>query len=175
MHRRLENDLIMAEEMASHAAIAGLALYEKEAIDDAWRDLLFSEFHDSLPGSCIAPVEEDVIRMLDHGLEITNRLKAKYFLALCAGQEKLKDGDTVPIFVYNPHPFVYKQPVDVEFMLPRQLWHKVFSDPVVYCNGKKIPSQAAKEAGNFSMDWNKRVIFACELAPCCMTRFDVRS
>lgn len=174
MHRRLENDLIMAEEMASHAAIAGLAPYEKEAIDDAWRDLLFSEFHDSLPGSCIAPVEEDVIRMLDHGLEITNRLKAKYFLALCAGQEKLKGGDTVPIFVYNPHPFVYKQPVDVEFMLPRQLWHKEFSDPVVYCNGKKIPSQAAKEASNFSMDWNKRVIFACELAPCCMTRFDVR-
>ena len=173
MHRLLENDLVMVEEMASHAAIAGLASYEKESIDYAWRDLLFSEFHDSLPGSCIAPVEEDIIRMLDHGLEITNKLKAKYFLALCAGQERLKDGDTVSIFVYNPHPFPYYQPVDVEFMLPRQLWHKDFSDPVVYCDGQRIPCQTAREASNFSMDWNKRVIFECELPPAGMSRFDV--
>lgn len=38
------------------------------------------------------PVEDDTIRILDHGLEITNQLKAKYFLALCSGQEKIKDG-----------------------------------------------------------------------------------
>ena len=70
MHRRLENDLVMVEKMASQAALSGLSKYEKEKIDDAWRDLLFAEFHDSLPGSCIQPVEDDIIRMLDHGLEI---------------------------------------------------------------------------------------------------------
>lgn len=173
LHRRLENDLVMVEKMASHAALALGMEYEKARIDDAWRDLLFSEFHDALPGSCIAPVEEDTIRMLNHGLEITNQLKAKYFVALCAGQEKLKDGNTVPVFVYNPHPFAYTQPVDVEFLLPRQMWHTDFSNPVVYRDGERVPCQSAKESSNFSMDWCKRVIFSAELPPAAMSRFDI--
>ena len=173
MHRRLENDLVMVEKMASQAALSGLSKYEKEKIDDAWRDLLFAEFHDSLPGSCIQPVEDDIIRMLDHGLEIMNQLKAKYFLALCAGQEKIKDGNTVPLIVYNPHPFEYTQPIDVEFLLPRQLWHKKFSNPIVYRDGKAVPSQQAKESGNFYMDWCKRVVFTTPLPPCSVTRLDI--
>lgn len=172
-HRQLENDLVMTEIMASHAAAAGLAPYDKDKLDDAWRDLLFSEFHDALPGSCIQPVEEDILRMLDHGLEITNKLKAGCFLALCSGQEKLQDPDTLPLFVYNPHPFPYTQPIDVEFVLPRQLWHKKFSNPIVYRGEEKLPSQQAKESANFYMDWCKRVIFTSELPPCSMSRFDI--
>ncbi|MBR5366818.1 MAG: alpha-mannosidase [Clostridia bacterium] len=174
LHRRLENDLVMTEAMASHAAIAGLSVYDREKLDDAWRDLLFSEFHDSLPGSCIQPVEEDVIRMLHHGLEITNKLKSKYFLALSAGQEPVEDGDTVPILLYNPHPFPFTQPVDVEFLLPRQMWHKDFSNPIAYADGVRVPCQQAKESGNFYMDWCKRILIEHPLAPFSVTRFDVK-
>lgn len=174
LHRQLENDLVMVEKMGAHAELAGLSTYEKQLIDDAWRDLLFAEFHDSLPGSCIQPVEEDTIRTLNHGLEITARLKAKYCIALSAGQEKVADGDTVPLMVYNPHPFTFKGKVDAEFLLPRQIWHKEFSNPVVYLNGKKMPGQSAKESGNFNMDWCKRVVFEAELPPTTLTRFDIR-
>ena len=174
MHRRLENDLVLVEKMAAHAALAGLSTYEKALIDDAWRDLLFSEFHDALPGSCIQPVEEDTLRILSHGLEIMSRLKAKYCIALSAGQEKVSDGDTVPLMVYNPHPFAYKGKIDAEYLLPRQIWHKEFSNPVVYLNGKRLPGQSAKESGNFNMDWCKRVVFEAELPAASLTRFDVR-
>lgn len=174
LHRRLENDLVMVEKMAAHAEIAGLSTYEKTQIDDAWRDLLFAEFHDALPGSCIQPVEEDTIRMLNHGLEITSRLKAKYCVALSAGQEKVADGDTVPLMVYNPHPYTYKGKIDAEFLLPRQIWHTEFSNPVVYLSGKRLPGQSAKESGNFNMDWCKRVVFEAELPPTSLTRFDIR-
>lgn len=174
LHRQLENDLVMTETMAAHAELAGLSKYDKAHLDEAWEDLLFAEFHDSLPGSCIRPVEEDVIRQLHHGLEITNKLKSKYFLALCAGQEQVSDGDTVPILVYNPHPFAYNQPIDVEFILPRQLWHNKFSNPVAYVNGVRVPAQQAKESGNFNMDWCKRVIIEYPLPPMTITRFDVR-
>ena len=172
-HRRLENDLVMTEKMAAHAALAGLSTYEKDKLDEAWRDLMFSEFHDSLPGSCIQPVEEDMLRTLDHGLEIANKLKAKYFVALCAGQAPVTDGETVAIMVYNPHPFTVKGPVDVEFLLPRQMWHKKFSNPIVFHDGVRLPAQSAKESGNFNMDWCKRVIFDAELPPMRMSRFDV--
>lgn len=173
LHRRLENDLVMVEKMASHAALAGVSTYEKAKLDEAWRDLLFAEFHDSLPGSCTQPVEEDTIRILNHGLEIMAQLKVKYFLALTAGQEKIKEPNTTPLFVYNPHPFPYTQPIDVEFTLPKQEWHTDFSNPVVYRNGERLPSQSARESGNFNMDWCKRVIFEAELPPASMSRFDI--
>ncbi|MDR1024859.1 MAG: hypothetical protein LBL56_03970, partial [Treponema sp.] len=171
-HRRLENDLVMAEIMGSQAALCGLAPYEKDRLDEAWRDLLFAEFHDSLPGSAIQPVEEDTLRTLDHGLDITNRLKARYFFALGAGEERVKPG-TTPLLVYNPHPFAVKGPVECSFLLPAQLWEQQFSNPVVYDRGKRLPSQAVKEEGNFTMDWCKRVVFDAELPPSSMARFDV--
>ena len=173
-HRRLENDLVMTEKMAAHATLAGLSDYEKDRLDDAWRDLLFAEFHDSLPGSCIQSVEEDMLRTLDHGLEITNQLKAKYFVALCAGQKPVTDGETVAVMVYNPHPFNVEGPLDVEFLLPRQMWHKKFSNPVVYQDAGRLPAQSAKETSNFNMDWCKRVIFEASLPPMSMSRFDIR-
>lgn len=174
LHRRLENDLVMTEKMAAHAAIAGLSKYEKELLDDAWTDLMFAEFHDSLPGSCIQPVEEDMIRRLQHGLEITNRLKAKYFVALSAGQPRHTNPETVPLLVYNPHPFAYTQAVDMEFVLPRQMWDKRWSEPVVYQDGSPLPSQSARESGSFNMDWCKRVIFTAKLPAASMSRFEIR-
>jgi alpha-mannosidase len=171
-HRRLENDLVMTEIMGSHAALCGLAPYEKERLDEAWRDLLFAEFHDSLPGSAIQPVEEDTLRTLDHGLDITNRLKARYFFALCAGEEKVKTGAT-PLLVYNPQPFAVKGPVECSFLLPAQLWEVQFSNPIVYHQGRRLPGQAVKEEGNFTMDWCKRAVFEAELPPSSMARFDV--
>jgi alpha-mannosidase len=171
-HRRLENDLVMAEIMGSQAAIRGLAAYEKGQLDEAWRDLLFAEFHDSLPGSAIQPVEEDTLRVLDHGLDITGRLKVKYFFALSAGEEKVKPG-TTPLLVYNPHPFTVKGPVECSFLLPAQIWETQFSNPIVRYQGKRLPGQAVKEEGNFTMDWCKRVVFEAELPPSSMSRFDV--
>lgn len=174
LHRRLENELVMCEKMASHAALSSAAYYEKEKLDEAWRDLLFAEFHDALPGSCIQPVEEDTIRLLCHGLEITSRLKAKYMIALCSGEAPVRDGDTVPLFVYNPHPFECETVIDAPFTLPVQLWHNLFSEPKVYSEGRLLPCQSAKEDGNFYMDWSKRVLFSAKLAPMSVSRFDIK-
>jgi alpha-mannosidase len=173
LHRCLENDLIMVETMASQAVLNHIAAYEKEGLADAWRDLLFAEFHDSLPGSAIQKVEEDTISVLSHGLEITSRLKARYFFALVSGQEK-SIPDTVSLIAYNPHPFMVKGALECSFVLPHQIWEREFHIPVVYQNGKRLPSQTTKEEGNFNMDWCKRVVFAAEVPPTSMSRFDVQ-
>jgi len=87
-HRRLENELYMAEKMSSSAALQGLLPYPRTQMQEATRDLLFAEFHDVLPGSAIEPAEEDALRLIDHGLEIASRLKLKAFFALAAGQPR---------------------------------------------------------------------------------------
>lgn len=172
-HRKLENDLFMTEKMLASAALQGLLAYPKAELHEALCDLLFAEFHDILPGSLIQPAEEASLRLLDHGLEITARLRTRAFFALAAGQRKAGPGE-YPLLVYNPHPYPVKGIFSCEFMLEDQNWTDEFSMPIVYREGKQMACQPEKEQSNLNLDWRKRVVFAAELEPSSMNRFECR-
>ncbi|MHB1630148.1 MAG: glycoside hydrolase family 38 N-terminal domain-containing protein, partial [Bacilli bacterium] len=172
-HRMLENEIYMVEKMATHASMQGYSNYPTQEIHQALCDLMMSEFHDILPGTSIQPVEETSLRLLDHGLEIVSRAKARMFFALSDGQEMAAEGD-IPILVYNPHPYSVRGVVECEFQLQDQNWNDEFSNPVVFCNGVHIPSQPEKELSNLNLDWRKRVVFYADLEPGQMNRFDCR-
>jgi alpha-mannosidase len=171
-HRKLENELYATEKMLAAAAMQGLLEYPAAPMIEAERDLLFAEFHDILPGSSIQPAEDAALRLMDHGLEILSRLKARAFFALAAGQPKAAEGE-IPILVYNPHPYAVRRTVACEFQLADQNWQPTFTLPKVYRGNVEIPSQVEKELSNLNLDWRKRVVFAPELAPG-MNRFDCR-
>jgi alpha-mannosidase len=172
-HRQLENELFLTEKMLSSAAINNLLPYPKDDMRVALKDLLFSEFHDILPGSGIKPVEEDAIRLMDHGLEILSRMKTKAFFALSTGEPAAEE-DVIPILAYNPHPYSVKGIFECEFQPAAQNWKEEFSFPAVYQNGRRVPCQAEKEESNINLDWRKKSVFYAELAPMQMNRFDVR-
>jgi alpha-mannosidase len=172
-HRQLENELFMTEKMLSAAAAQGLLAYPADGLYEATCDLMTAQFHDILPGSSIQPAEEASIRLLDHGLEIIARLKARAFFALAAGQPKAELKE-YPVLIYNPHPFTVNGTFECEFMLEDQNWKDEYSVPVVYRNGERISSQPEKEHSNLNLDWRKRVVFQTELAPSSMNRFDCR-
>ncbi|GGD83026.1 glycoside hydrolase family 38 C-terminal domain-containing protein [Paenibacillus nasutitermitis] len=172
-HRKLENELYMTEKMLSAAAIQGLLHYPAADLHEAACDLMTAQFHDILPGSSVQQVEETSLRLLDHGLEITARLKARAFFALAAGQPKAELQE-YPVLVYNPHPFPVTGLFECEFMLEDQNWKEEFSQPIVYRDGIRLPGQAEKEASNLNLDWRKKVVFRAELAPSSMNRFDCR-
>ncbi|MBC7959341.1 MAG: alpha-mannosidase [Vallitaleaceae bacterium] len=171
-HRLLENELFMLEKMLSSAAIQGYLKYNKKDVDEAFYDLMTSEFHDALPGSSIQNVEEAVLRTMEHGLEIVSRHKAKAFFALASGQKKAKDGE-IPILIYNPHPFKVKGIFECEFSLADVNWGEGYTLPTVYQKGQQVFSQTEKELSNISLlDWRKRIAFSAELEPSQMNRFD---
>lgn len=174
-HRRLENELYQTEKMLSSAALNGLlaGAYPQAELLAATEDLLMSEFHDILPGSSVQPAEEASLRLLDHGLEIVSRLKARAFFALAAGQAQAREGE-YPILVYNPHPWPVRGVFACEFMLADQNWKDEYSQPTVWRDGQRIAAQAEKEQSNLNLDWRKRVVFEAELAPSSMNRFDCR-
>lgn len=171
-HRLLEAELYSAETMLSAAQMQYGLEYPKDKLDEAKDDLLFAEFHDALPGTGTAEVEEDTLRLLDHGLEIVAREKMRAFLALAAGQERIIDG-TSTFFIYNHHPFEIEGEFICEMGLPKQNWEHNFMYPQVRVNGEVIPTQAEKECSNFGIDWRKRVAVHAKLAPSSMNRFDV--
>jgi alpha-mannosidase len=172
-HRQLENEIYSAEKMSSVASFQGLMKYPQAEFQGAILDLVFSEFHDILPGSSIPPGEEGALRLLDHGLEICSRIKAKAFFVLASGQPKAKEGK-IPILVYNPHPYRVKGIIECEFEQQEPNWSKGFLLPKVYKNGKPLSTQVEKELSNLNIEWRKKIAFQATLEPSQMNRFDCR-
>ena len=173
-YRQLENEIYSTEKMFSHlTAINDAVSYPEREIGEALYDLLTVQFHDAIPGSSIQPVEEMCIRMLDHGLEIISRLRARAFFALSAGQPEARDGE-IPILAYNPHPYAVEGDFECEFMLADQNGSGTFTVPTVYCGDTALPTQCEKEMSNIPLDWRKRAVFHARLEPMSMNRFDCR-
>lgn len=172
-HRKAENELFLAECMASHAANAGLMEYPEKELAEAIYDITLIQFHDTLPGSSIQPAEEMSMRTFDHALEILSRIKAKAFFALAAGQHKAPS-DKIPVFIYNPYPYKINGDFTCEFMLWDQIWDEdKFLKPIIYSEkGEICPSQCEKENSTLPIEWRKRVVFNAELEPMKMNRFD---
>lgn len=171
-HRELENELYMTEKMATLAwALNRQEAYPEKELHEAMRTLAQAEFHDILPGSSIQPVEESSLRLMDYGLELLARIKARAFFALAAGQAKADEGK-IPILVFNPHPFPVDAVVACELQLADQNIKNTFTDITVTRDGEALPTQVEKEASNINLDWRKRVVFRAELAPSTMNRFD---
>lgn len=171
-HRLLESEIYTGEKMASAASLLYGKEYPKKAFEEAVRDLLFAEFHDALPGSGTQLVEEDTLRILDHGLEIMSREKMKAAIALCAGEEKIKDGSSC-VFIYNPHPIEITGQFVFETGLPKQNWENVFYYPKAFLNGESVPTQSEMESSHFCIDWRKKIVIEGTLKPSSMNRVDV--
>lgn len=171
-HRLLENELYVTERMCVAATLQKGMAYPKEALHEAGCDLLFSEFHDALPGSGSQLVEEDTLQVIDHGLYILSKEKMKAFTALAEGEESVEDGTSV-VLVYNPHPFPVSDVFSFECGLPRQNWDPTFYKPCAYLNGRLIPTQSEMESSHFCIDWRKKVTVQAELAPMSMSCFAI--
>lgn len=168
-HRCMENELAICEKML---AVSGVPYDEKE-MKDAEKALLFSEFHDSLPGTMIKKAEEDMLRQMDYGREIFAKNCAKAFFKLCEGQPEGKRGE-IPVLVFNPHPYPIEQEIEVEFQLEEQNFNvpEVTLARVRTSEGVYLPTQNIKEDCTFNLDWRKRIVFRASLNPMSMNRFD---
>ena len=174
LHRKLENEFYMTEKMAMHAQLMVNMAYPENDLNQAEEDLLFSEFHDILPGSSIQPVEDACIQRMHHGLEKLSRIRTRAFFSLCAGQPRPRPGEFA-ILVYNPHPYRIRQAViSCEMQLADQNREETFTDLIITQDSKRIAGQIEKEESNLNLDWRKRLVFSADLAPSSINRFDAR-
>ena len=109
-YAQLKNHLYMVEKLCSAAALRGLLSYPEEEIKEAVQNLLNSEFHDVLPGSCIRAGEENGQLLIHHALLILNRLRARAYFAMTALEPAAKTGE-YPILVLNSNPYVWETEV----------------------------------------------------------------
>ncbi len=175
-YRELERELFFTEKMRSAAALRNICPYPLECFKAVTEDMLEVMFHDVLPGTVIKAGEENALRYINHGLRELERMKVEALYTMIKGQDPAQEG-TYPIFVFNPKPYAEEQLVECELSILRndsyltETSHIVLTDE----NGRQLPCQTVKEAGNINLDWRKKIVFKAPLKPLDVTRLTART
>ncbi len=170
LHRTLENKLAVCEKLL---AVSGIS-YDKKEWEQAQKALMFNQFHDILPGSMVKEAEEDSIRLFHYGDEIVSRLITKAMFKLSQHQAPAAE-NTIPVMVFNPHPYPVEADIPVEFMLQEQNHNEnqVTLATAYDIKGNTLPTQNVKEGSNITLDWRKAATFHAKLEPMQMNRFNL--
>ncbi len=144
-NRRCEGLLYQAELFASLATLTADTAYPKIQLEDAWKKVLFNQFHDILPGTSIPEVFveanqawQDVEQI---GLEILEES-----LRAIASQITLPpppQPDAQPVIVFNPLNWERSEVVTVPFPTTAESGQKW---EIYDFSGQKQPSQRGEES-----------------------------
>ncbi|MEH1866492.1 MAG: alpha-mannosidase [Nostoc sp.] len=102
-NRRCENLLYEAELFATLATISCGVTYPKAEIEAAWKQVLFQQFHDILPGSSITQVYTDALPQWQQVEQVGTKILQESLLAIASHitlSEPPKP-NSLPIFVFN--------------------------------------------------------------------------
>lgn len=141
LNRYFENKLIASEKFLAIGTMhKGKPFYPREDFLEAWKILLFNQFHDIIPGTLTGLAANDVLR--DY-----NRLETISSELLNAGLENIgsrinTEIDGIPIVVYNPHSWPVTQHVEAEIIFVKAPAEIVIKD----VEGKSIPFSILKKS-----------------------------
>lgn len=147
-NRHAESALVVAEKVASVGAAAWGANYPKKELTDAWKKVLFLQFHDSLAGSSLYDHSQSAREGFGHALDTAHETS---FLAVqkLEWQIPTEDPDSQYLVVYNPHAWEVRNHVEYDFNWGLPPTHK--SSRVDDEKGQVLPHQwtaGSSEAGS---------------------------
>lgn len=139
MNRRAENALLSAEKLLAVAQNSGKELADSD-MTEAWKRVLFNQFHDTLAGSGMEGAYYDTRNQLGEAVSVANRQESRALRALNFDIDIPLDDTTLPLVVWNPHSWQVKTPVEFE----TGMFANIPFQTEVYltdCDGNEIPMQ----------------------------------
>lgn len=109
--QRAQAAVLAAERWAAVLAVgapqAGSAPdpYPREKLEQAWKQVLFNQFHDILPGSAIEPSYEDARDQLGEAVAIAKRITTRAHNVIARRIDIPYEEGSQPLVVFNPHPW----------------------------------------------------------------------
>src|SRR5882757_7984618 len=158
-NRRAENALLVAEKWSAMAAVAGGAPYPLTELTHAWKQVLFNQFHDILPGSSIESAYDDARDQLGEATAIASRAQNRALQTLARQVAIPVDVESQPVIVFNPHPWPLRADVEVELALP--------VNPAVVQDewGHSVATQRVQPWATMSDPRRQRLVFAAAVPP----------
>lgn len=153
-NRRAENCLITAEIFCSLAQMQKLFVYP-DNFNEAWKKVLYNQFHDVLAGTCIESVYEQARDFYGFALTAGRENKNYALQALSWNICIDKEENMTPVVVFHPHSFDARVPVEAELQGSGTV--TVVKDP----QGREIPFAVIPEASIAGR--RTRIVFQAEL------------
>lgn len=158
-NRRAENLLLRAEKWSVIADSLGARPYPHDELTQAWKLLLFNQFHDTLAGTSIAPAYDDARDQIGYASSVAAT-------AFNAGVQSIarriaidEEPDMRPVVVFNPHMWRLRATVELEFT-----WLSEDGAHVVDDDGALVPVQATRPLTTMSSA-RGRLVFPVDVPP----------
>ncbi len=132
---------------------------EVRGLGEIWRDILFNDFHDILPGSCTEPAEQDALDLYGRAMENIRRLNMESITAINQSAEPLKA--FIPVTVFNSNPGLTTFPVEFECMSDyRPFWEGEWVLKLFDRQGNEIPCQEEQPEARLPFHrWRRKISF----------------
>lgn len=163
LNRRNEQMAGAAEGASVMADWFGGVKYPHYTIDEAWKRIIWHQFHDDLTGTSIP--EAYRYSYNDEYLSLNQFDNVVRTGMMSVASAMNTDVKGTPVIVYNPISTVNRTPVEVEYVLPFGM-----NDVTVYDKGgKRMKSQIVKRQANVVT-----VLFESEAAPMSLSVYEIR-
>lgn len=161
-NRRSESLVHLAERYATLAWWFLKRPYPADQLERVWKDVLFNQFHDILPGSSTRKAMAGSYEIAGRAMKVAREIALDAQLALMAKTSRRKP---LTVVVFNPHPYASTFPVDLEYMVGhRPILTRFVTARVTDARGRNVPCQDEVPAAKATkFDWRKQVVFEAAL------------
>lgn len=128
--RRAQFAVLSAERWAAVAASKFGVDYPRADLERAWKQVLFNQFHDILPGSAIETSYDDARDQLGEAVAIAKRILARSHNVIARRVNIPLDPTLMPVLVFNQHPWPVETDVELNYHQQPRGVHVVDSDGV---------------------------------------------
>jgi len=138
-NRRTENLLLRAEKWEVIADALGAQKYPLAELTEAWKLLLFNQFHDTLAGTSIEPAYDDARDQLGHASSVAATAFNRAIQSLARQIDIAPEEEMRPVVVFNPHAWGLRTDVEFEYT-----WLRAEGAHVVDDEGEPVPMQLTR-------------------------------
>jgi alpha-mannosidase len=138
-NRRAENLLQRAEKWSAIADSLGARRYPLEELTDAWKLLLFNQFHDTLAGTSIEPAYDDARDQIGHASSLAATAFNAAIQSIARQIDIEQEEEMRPVVVFNPHAWPLRADVEIEYTWLREEGAHVVDD-----DGEAVPMQMTR-------------------------------
>jgi len=158
--RRTEWQLLTAERWSTIASVVTDRPVGTEAFEQAWKQVLFNQFHDTMAGTAIEPAYQDARDQMGEAASIGARWQNAAVQAIATHIDIPAEPDMVPVIVFNPHAWTVETTAEFEFRFSHPLPRSI---RLVDDTGASHPLQHVRSHGRAT--GRRRIAFRAEVPP----------
>ncbi len=143
--------------------------YPRQELARAWKQILFNQFHDILPGSAVEPAYEDARDQLGEAVAISKRIITRSQNVIARQVEIPLEENTQPVLVFNPHPWPVTAAIELQYGAQPTGVHVVDAD------GRVTTSQRTQSVATTDDKGRAAVVFEAAVPPLGYRLYRLRS